>query len=71
MVMPGEHENCKAGVHGALGVMAAICLTYNALAYLRRKEHHLLTNTIVYGMVVALEIESVRHHLSALDAPDV
>lgn len=61
-VQPGHHEAIKATMHGAMGVLAVLCATYNAAAWRMRREPHLLVNTLLYGSIVALEITQIRRH---------
>ena len=62
------HSGCceplKAGVHGALGALAAACLGYNAAAFLVRRESHLGRNVLFYSLVLAVEVAHVCHHRS-------
>lgn len=59
----GHHEGVKAAVHGALLGLAAVCLLYNSVAWIRRRERHLLINTLLYGGLVGLEVKQVSRHL--------
>ena len=67
MTNPGECERTKAAVHGALGLLAGVCLIYNAVAWYRRREWHLAVNAAVYGALTAYEVEQCRHHATASD----
>lgn len=62
LLRPGQHEPLKAAIHGALGVLAILCVGYNAAAWWMRREPHLLVNTCLYGSIVALEIMQIRRH---------
>lgn len=59
---PGTSETTKAAVHGALGALAALCGTYNACAWLKRRESHLALNVIVYGALLAYEAYQVTRY---------
>lgn len=59
----GKGEAVKAGVHGALGLIAGACLVYNVSAWLYRRKLHLARNVVIYGAIVGLELVQVRHHL--------
>lgn len=60
----GEIEAVKGAVHAVLGTLAAVCLVYNATAYLLRREKapHLLWNAVGYAALTALEIKQVHRH---------
>lgn len=62
MVYAGEREGVKGLVHAALGGLAALCLGYNATAYLVRRERHLLYNTCIYAALTWLEVRQVQRH---------
>lgn len=59
----GEHEPLKAGVHGALGLLAAVCAGYNLIAATHRRDRHLKINAVVYAFVTVYEVAKVVHHL--------
>jgi hypothetical protein len=61
----GNHEVVKCGVHGAAGVIAALCAAYNITAWCFRRDHHLRVNAVVYSLAVAWELKQTLHHLSA------
>lgn len=61
----GNHEALKCTVHGAAGVLAAVCAAYNATAWGFRRDPHLRVNTIVYTLAVIWELKQTLHHLSA------
>lgn len=65
MLHAGEHEAVKAATHGALGVLAATCAIYNALAATKRQEPHLVVNAIVYAALTLWEAKKTREHLHA------
>ena len=58
----GESETLKGSVHGALGLLALVCVGYNAIAWSLRREPHLAVNVGLYGLLVALEAKKVGHH---------
>ena len=58
----GSHERLKASVHVALAGLGALCLSYNAIAWLYRRERHLARNALCYGGLLMLEARKVRHH---------
>lgn len=62
MLHPGELEPLKAHVHRALGILSGICAVYNGAAWIVRRERHLLINTMLYGLLWAVEQEQVKHH---------
>jgi hypothetical protein len=62
----GRCEPLKLSVHAALGSLALLCLGYNSLAFLRRRERHLAMNVLLYGSLLALETRKVRHHREAV-----
>lgn len=61
----GSHEPLKLAVHGSLGALAGVCLAYNAVAFLLRRERHLAVNVVLYGALVAIESRKVRHHMES------
>jgi len=62
--VPGECELSKAGIHGAIGGLAAVCLVYNCWSFGKRHDLHLLVNTGLYAALVAWELAHVQHHLN-------
>lgn len=58
----GECEPLKGSVHATLGLLAGLCLAYNACAWIRRGERHLAVNVAVYGMLARWEWTVVRRH---------
>jgi len=62
----GSHEQVKCGVHGALGVLVALCASYNATAWWFRRDRHLRVNAILYTLALAWEAKQTRHHLEAI-----
>ena len=65
----GNCEPLKAAVHGIVMTTAALCALYNAAAWLRRREHHLAVNAVVYSAAACWEIFHVRHHLERRPEP--
>jgi hypothetical protein len=62
----GSCEPLKVAVHGTVLGLAALCLIYNAAAWLSRRERHLGINTILYSALTIWEWEHVAHHVAAL-----
>lgn len=60
----GQCEPLKAVVHGVLMGTAALCGLYNAAAWLRRREHHLGVNALVYTGAAVWEYVHVQQHLA-------
>lgn len=60
---PGKWEAAKAGVHGALLGLSVVCLGYNAIAYLLRREGHLARNVALYGAIAGIEAYQVTKHV--------
>lgn len=58
----GHCEGFKGGYHVALGLFATGAALYNAIAFCRRGERHLATNTLLYAALVAIEARKVRRH---------
>ncbi len=65
----GSCEPLKIGVHGAALGLAVVCGVYNAAAWLRRREHHLAVNAVLYAVLTAWEQKHVAHHLAELRRP--
>jgi hypothetical protein len=61
----GNHETIKCGVHGAVGVLAAMCAAYNFTAWCFRRDRHLSINAFVYSLAVVWEVKHTLHHLNA------
>lgn len=61
-VQPDRSNGFKGAVHGTMLVGAVLCCTYNAAAWLYRREPHNAVNTVLYGLLVGLEIAHVNHH---------
>jgi hypothetical protein len=59
----GNAEELKAAIHGAIALLAFICLGYNALAYLLRPMPRLALGVVIYLALLAWEIAIVAHHL--------
>ena len=62
----GSCEPLKLGVHAATLGLAVVMGAYNAAAWLRRREHHLAANAVLYTALIALEYHHVVHHLALL-----
>jgi hypothetical protein len=60
----GQCEPLKAIVHGVLMGSVALCALYNAAAWLRRREHHLGVNAVVYTGAAVWEYVHVQQHLA-------
>jgi hypothetical protein len=58
----GQCEPLKAGVHGAIGALAAVCAVYNLCALGLRPKRHLAINAVFYTALVLVEVQHVRHH---------
>lgn len=70
LLTSGNCEPFKAGVHGVVLALVALCASYNTAALLKRREgRHLAINAVVYGMAVWWESRHVMHHLAACPAP--
>lgn len=67
----GQCEPLKAGVHGAIGALAAVCAVYNLCALGLRPKRHLAINAVFYTALVLVEIQHVRHHSEPHDPPDL
>lgn len=64
----GQCEPLKAMVHGVLLGTVALCALYNAAAWLRRREHHLGVNAVIYTAATAWELLHTQQHLACLAA---
>lgn len=58
----GQAEGIKGCVHVVLMGVSLACLTYNASAWLFRRERHLFWNSLLYGSLTAIEAYQVRRH---------
>jgi hypothetical protein len=65
----GNHEPLKCAVHGAAGVIAAMCAAYNITAACFRRDRHLKINSLVYSLAVAWELKQTLHHLRKCEPP--
>lgn len=66
LVLPGEAEIFKLGVHlGVFGLVAA-CAAYNAMAFSHRRQRHLLINTVVYLGIAYWESHQMARHFDTL-----
>ncbi len=68
VIVVGEGEIFKAGIHLGLFGLATTCLCYNALAYTQRREPRLAWNIGVYAGIVAYEWWQIERHLKAIKA---
>jgi hypothetical protein len=59
---PGTGEAAKLAVHGLMLAGAVLCCGYNLAAFLYRREVHNAINGLIYGALIALEVEHVKHH---------
>lgn len=59
---PGTAEAAKLAVHGLMLLGAGVCAAYNVAAFLYRRETHNAVNGMLYGALVILEVQHVRHH---------
>jgi hypothetical protein len=59
----GQHEGIKAAVHGTAALISVVMATYNATAYLYRRDAHLRWNTIIYTLATCWEVKQTAHHL--------
>lgn len=62
---PGRAEPAKAAVHAVAGTLAVLCAAYNAIAFMLRREPHLLQNAIFYGGCACFERYQTQRHLGA------
>ena len=62
LLTAGHADRFKAGVHLGLFGLAIACLGYNAMAYGQRRERHLLTNTVLYGVLALYEVHQMNEH---------
>ncbi|PYR62184.1 MAG: hypothetical protein DMF91_07655 [Acidobacteria bacterium] len=65
----GSCEPLKAGVHATALGLAVLMGLYNAAAWLRRREHHLAVNVVLYAALTAWEQKHVAHHIAELRRP--
>jgi hypothetical protein len=56
-------EPFKAAIHGAALGLTVLMGTYNAAAWLRRRQRHLAINAIIYLAAAVWEERHVRHHV--------
>lgn len=61
----GKYDAVKGAVHGAMFTGAVACCVYNASAFYYRRERHNALNALVYGLLIALELNHVQHHRRA------
>jgi len=65
----GKCEPLKLSVHASMLGIATLCLAYNALAWLSRRQTHLAVNTVLYSCLTIWEQRHVAHHLAELRRP--
>jgi hypothetical protein len=59
-----DHANdFKTVIHLAVFGLSATCFFYNLMAWLQRREGHLLRNTVAYGAITVFEGEQIRGHM--------
>jgi hypothetical protein len=63
VLYPGSCEPMKAAFHCAALGLAAVMGTYNAAAWLQRRQSHLAINAAIYLAAVFWEQRHVAHHL--------
>ena len=63
ILYPGNCEPLKASFHGVALLLAAVMGTYNAAAWVRRRQSHLAINATIYIAAVFWEQRHVAHHL--------
>jgi hypothetical protein len=64
IICHGRYEVLKASVHGVALGTAAVCAVYNFAAWIGRRQRHSWVNAVLYGTLVAWEVQHVRHHLN-------
>jgi hypothetical protein len=57
-------------IHGAALGLSALMASYNAAAWLRRRQSHLAINAVIYFSAVVWEQRHVTHHVAALCVVD-
>ena len=65
----GRCEPLKASVHAGMLGIAALCLAYNAAAWLSRRQTHLAVNAVLYSCLMIWEQRHVAHHLVEVRRP--
>lgn len=58
----GCYERTKGAVHGAVGLLALVCATYNVAKWLRDRQPRHAVNGLVYTSLVGLELYQVNRH---------
>lgn len=61
----GSCEPFKAAIHATALGLFALMGSYNAAAWLRRRQNHLALNAVLYLSAVVWEQRHVAHHLAA------
>ncbi len=59
----GHAEPFKGLVHGLAGGLCGLMFAYNTAAWLLRRERHLASNALVYGLAILFELVQTRRHL--------
>jgi hypothetical protein len=65
----GKCEPLKLSVDAGMLGIAALCLAYNAAAWLGRRQTHLAVNAVLYSSLIIWEQRHVAHHLAAIRKP--
>lgn len=60
----GHAELFKCGIHFGMFALAAMCAGYGAMAYGQRGERRLLTNAVLYTLLMVWESEQIVRHLA-------
>jgi hypothetical protein len=58
-------EPFKAVIHGVALGLTVVMGTYNAAAWIRRRQRHLAINAVIYLAAALWEEHHVRHHIRA------
>jgi hypothetical protein len=68
LLIAGEAEVFKGGIHLCLFGLVAMCLGYNAMAFSQRRERRLAVNVLVYAGVAVFELRQILQHLDRTGA---
>ena len=60
----GQAEPLKGAVHATVGTLLAVMATYNAVAFVYRRDRHLAGNALLYAAGAALEAYQTSRHWS-------
>lgn len=55
----------KGSVHATACGLSGLMCAYNVAAWLTRREQHLATNALLYGLATLYEIRQTRSHFSS------